>query len=434
VLQPERSDTSTDYYRIVQSEAFAEILPGLRTRIWGYDGSFPGPTIEARRGRTTVVTHTNGLGVSTAVHLHGGVTQSQWDGFPTDTVAPGDTRAYQYDNTGRAATLWYHDHSRDSSGRNQYMGLAGFYLLKEDTEIEGRLPHGPYDIPLMIQDRAFTDDGQLEYDHQRHHGAAGHVVLVNGAPWPVLDVAARRYRFRILNASNATPLRLALGSHQPLFLIATDQGLLPRPVVLSTIGLAPAERIEVVIDFSLYPIGTQVVLRNRRAEGLPGLVMRFDVVRAARNDSSIPDRLSEFEPLRRSQATRTRTFEFHGRPTLAAPPGVRWEINGQSFDPLRVDAEPRLGDVEVWRFINRGFMGRTMLHPVHTHLVSFQVLTRNGREPLRQERGWKDTVALDDGEEVVVIMRWSGYRGRYLLHCHNVEHEDHSMMARVDVV
>jgi spore coat protein A, manganese oxidase len=433
VLQPERSDTSNDYYQIVQRETLAEILPGVRTRIWGYNGSFPGPTIEARRGRTTVVTHTNHLGVATVVHLHGGVTTPESDGFPTDTVAPGETRSYRYDNTGRAATLWYHDHSWRDSARNQYMGLAGFYLLKEDSDVEGRLPHGEYDIPLMITDRAFTGDGQLEYDHDRHHGVTGTVVLVNGAPWPVMEVAARRYRLRILNASNATPLRLALNSHQPLVLIATDQGLLPMPVVLPTIGLAPAERIELVVDFSSYPIGSQVVLQNRRAEGLPGLVMRFDVVRAARDDSRVADRLSDVEPLQRSQATRSRTFVFGGTPTLP-PRGVRWEINGASFDPHRVDADPRLGDIEVWRFINRGFMGQTMLHPVHTHLVPFQVLTRNGRQPLRQERGWKDTVAIDEGEEVEIIMRWNGYRGRYLLHCHNVEHEDHSMMARVDVV
>jgi spore coat protein A, manganese oxidase len=108
-------------------------------------------------------------------------------------------------------------------------------------------------------------------------------------------------------------------------------------------------------------------------------------------------------------------------------------INGEPFDPARVDADPQLGDVEVWRFVSRGFLGRTMLHPVHTHLAPFQVLRRNGRAPLRQERGWKDTVALEDDEEVEVMVQWSGYRGRYLLHCHNLEHEDHSMMARVDV-
>lgn len=434
VLSPVRRDATTDYCEIVQKEVSAEILPGIRTRIWGYNGSFPGPTIEARRGRSTVVTYTNRLDVPTVAHLHGGVTRPESDGFPTDTVAPGESRRCQYDNTGRAATLWYHDHSSHGAGHNLYMGLAGLYLLKDADEVDGQLPHGSYDIPLLLQDRAFTADGELEYDHQRHHGVTGRVMLVNGAPWPVLEVAARKYRFRIVNGSNALPIRLALSTHQPIIQIATDQGLLPSPVVSSTIPLAMAERAEVVIDFSRCPLGSKVVLENRRGDGPLKRVMRFDVVRRERDDSIVPARLADVESLPPSQAVCTRTFVFGGKPTLAVPPGVHWVINGQTFDASRVDAAPRLGDIEIWRFINRGFLGQTMLHPVHTHLAPFQILRRNSGAPLRQEIGWKDTVAIEDGEEVDVIVRWSGYRGRYLLHCHNLEHEDHSMMARVDVV
>jgi spore coat protein A len=434
VLSPVRSDSAADYYEIVQREAAAEIVPGIRTRIWGYNGIVPGPTIEARRGRTVVVTHTNRLDRPTVVHLHGGITRPESDGFPTDALAAGETRVFRYDNTGQPATLWYHDHSWQGTGRNLYMGLAGLYLLKGDSDVDQQLPNGRHDIPLMLQDRSFTRDGELAYDHDGHHGAVGRVMLVNGAPWPVLDVAARNYRFRVVNASNATPVRLALSTHQPLLQIATDQGLLPSPVTLSSIGLAMGERTEVVIDFSVYPIGTRIVLLDRRGDGALGRIMRFDVVRTERDDSRVPERLADFEPLQRMQARRSRTFVFSGRPTVSVPPGVQWVINNEQFDPGRVDADPQLGDIEVWRFINRAFLGRTMLHPVHTHLAPFQILRRNGGPPLRQERGWKDTVAIEDGEEVDVIIRWGGYRGRYLLHCHNLEHEDHSMMARVDVV
>lgn len=429
-----RSDRTADYYEIDQREAVVEMISGMRTRIWGYNGIFPGPTIEARRGRSVVVTHTNRLDRPTVVHLHGGVTRPESDGFPTDTLAPGETREFRYDNTGPPATLWYHDHSWQGSGRTLYMGLAGLYLVKSDSDVEQQLPNGRYDIPLILQDRSFTREGEMTYDHDGHHGAVGKVMLVNGAPWPVLDVAARKYRFRIVNASNAMPMQLALSTHQPLLQIATDQGLLPSPVMLSSIGLSMAERTEVVIDFSLYRIGTRVVLVNRRSNGAVSRIMCFDVVRAETDDSRIPERLADVEPLHPSQATRTRTFVFGGRPTIGVPPGVRWVINGERFDPTRVDADPQLGDIEVWRFVNRPFLGRAMVHPVHTHLAPFQVLRRNGGPPLQQERGWKDTVAVEEGEEVDVIMRWSGYRGRYLLHCHNLEHEDHSMMARVDVI
>jgi FtsP/CotA-like multicopper oxidase with cupredoxin domain len=434
VLSPVRSDSAADYYEIVQREAAAEIIPGIRTRIWGYNGIFPGPTIEARRGRAIVVTHTNRLDRPTVVHLHGGITRPESDGFPTDTLAPGETRSFRYDNTGQPATLWYHDHSWHGTGRNLYMGLAGLYLVKGDADVDQQLPNGRHDIPLMLQDRSFTRDGELAYDHDGHHGAVGRIMLVNGAPWPVLDVAARKYRFRIVNASNAMAVRLALSTHQPLLQIATDQGLLPSPVTLSSIGLAMGERTEVVIDLSVYPIGTRIFLLNLRSDGALGRIMRFDIVRTERDDSRVPERLADFEPLQRMQARRTRTFVFSGRPIVSVPPGVQWVINNEQFDPSRVDADPHLGDMEVWRFVNRSFLGRTMLHPVHTHLAPFQILRRNGGPPLRQERGWKDTVAIEDGEEVDVIIRWSGYRGRYLLHCHNLEHEDHSMMARVDVV
>jgi FtsP/CotA-like multicopper oxidase with cupredoxin domain len=296
------------------------------------------------------------------------------------------------------------------------------------------LPRDKYDIPLMIQDRAFTPDGELMYDHHGHRGAEGRVMLVNGAPWPTLDVARRKYRFRILNGSNATPLRLALSTGQPMAQIATDGGLLPRPVSLTKIDITMGERVEVVVDFSHCPIGRQVTLQNQRARGPLSRIMRFDVVRNERDDSSVPDVLAEFEPLQISRATRTRTFVFGGEPRWCIPPSVQWVINGKRFDPSRVDADPRLGEVEVWRFVNRSFLGIfTMLHPVHTHLAPFQILRRNGGAPLRHEGGWKDTVAIDKGENVDVILKWSGYRGRYLLHCHNLEHEDHSMMARVEV-
>jgi spore coat protein A len=434
VLNPVRSDATGDYYEIVQREGTIEILPGIQTQIWGYNGAFPGPTIRARRSRPVIVTHTNRLTVPTVVHLHGGVTRPESDGFPTDTVAPGDTRRYEYANTGRAATLWYHDHCRTGTGRNLYMGLAALYLLEDDAEVNAQLPRDRFDIPLILQDRAFADDGQFEYDHRGHRGATGAIMLVNGALWPVLEVEAKKYRFRILNASNATPVRLALTPARPLIQIAGDQGLLRRPVALPAVDVTMAERVEVVIDFSSYAAGSRVVLRNLRAEGSRNSVMRFDVVDAGRDESVVPPLLSEVETLRATDAVRTRTFVFSGRPTLGLPPPVQWVINGKPFDPMRVDASPRLGDVEVWRFLNRGLLGRTMLHPVHTHLAPFQVFRRNGRAPLAQEGGWKDTVAIGKGEEVEVLIRWNGYRGRYLLHCHNLEHEDHTMMARVDVI
>jgi spore coat protein A len=204
------------------------------------------------------------------------------------------------------------------------MGLAGLYLLEDDAEINAQLPRDGFDIPLILQDRAFTDDGQFKYDHRGHRGATGTIMLVNGAPWPVLEVEARKYRFRILNASNATPVRLALSPARPLIQIAVDQGFLRRPVALPAVDVTMAERVEVVIDFSSCAVGSRVMLRNVRGEGPRNSLMRFDVVRAGRDDSVVPPVLCEVETLRATDVVQTRTFVFGGRPTW----GFRRPRNG----------------------------------------------------------------------------------------------------------
>ena len=434
ILRSVRSDEDADYYEIDQLAGEQEILPGKRTAIWGYAGQSPGPTIIARSGRAVVVRHTNRLNAPTVVHLHGGRTESDSDGFPTDFVMPGTSRNYRYANRQPAATLWYHDHAMDHTGRNLYMGLAGFYFLHDDEEDALHLPSGEYDIPLMIQNRSVDDSGALRYDTDRFLGAQGDIVLVNGIAWPRLDVAARKYRFRILNASNATPYDLALSDGRPLVQIATDGGLLPAPVECSHIPLAMAERVEIVIDFARYPLGANVVLRNLADDGDRSEILRFDVTHAEHDDSELPATLRPFSRIAATSAVLTRQFVVQGGPS-SFPPVAHWTINGKDFDPGHSIASPRLGDVELWNIENHkrfGFLGR--LHPIHVHLVHFQILERNGRPPLVHEHGWKDTIALEKGEEARIIMRFDGYRGRYLIHCHNLEHEDHSMMARFDVV
>jgi spore coat protein A, manganese oxidase len=216
-------------------------------------------------------------------------------------------------------------------------------------------------------------------------------VLVNGAPWPRMEVGRRKYRFRILNACNAQIMTLGLSSERPFTQIGTDGGLMQAPVKVGIIPLAEAERVEVVIDFAEYSIGTQVVLQDLN-ESIGGQrdMMRFDVVRNVRDDSAVPNRLREVEPLPESVAVRIREFRFNAHMDLGSFPPAAMTINGQPFDPERVDANPRLGDVEIWQF--RG--GEK--HAAHVHLVQFQVLDRGGQKPAPHECGWKDTVQLGD--------------------------------------
>lgn len=434
VLRPVRTDATTDYYEVHLRGGFAQILPGARTSIWGFDRIYPGPTIHARHGRGAVVRQTNHLAVPAVVHLHGGTTPADSDGFPTDLIPPGSSRTYVYPNDQPAATLWYHDHAIHDTGRNIYMGLAGLYLIRDQEEAALRLPSGQFDVPVLIQDRTVRRDGSLRYDRDSNLGAHGDLVLVNGVPWPRMAVCARKYRFRVVNGANATVYRLALSSGRPLVQVATGAGLLPAPVENASIPLAMAERTEVVIDFSPYAVGTRIVLKNLEADGPHRDIMCFDVVCAERDTSELPDRLCAVERIPTSAAIRTREFVFSGGPT-GFPPSARWTINGQHFDADRAIADPRLGDVEIWRLVNRRWFGILgMVHPVHVHLVRFQIVTRNGGPPHSHEAGWKDTVAVSPGDDVRIIARFGPHRGRYLIHCHNLEHEDHDMMARYDVV
>jgi spore coat protein A len=431
LLRPTHSDETTDYYEIEQREAAVEILPGRQTTIWGYQGMFPGPTIKTLESRRTVIRHTNKLDVPTVVHLHGGATPSDSDGFPTDLVLPGRQKTYSYPND-RAATLWYHDHAMDHTGRNIFMGLAGMYIVEGAEERQLPLPRDAYDVPLVLQDRLFSRDGALLYRPDPVDGPAADVTLINGTAWPRFDVSARRYRFRILNASNARSFRLALSSGQPFVQIATDGGLLAAPCVEQEIPLAMAERVEVIVDFSVYPLNTTVALDDQNASLAERSLLQFNVVRTVKDDSEIPKRLAEISAIVPSRATERRSFVFTRADSRHSE--TRWSINGQEFDPARAIAEVSANDIEQWRLANHSFREKhNVVHPVHLHLANFQILKRNGKPAAPYESGLKDTAALDVGDEIEIAVRFPGYKGKYLFHCHNLEHEDRGMMARFDV-
>ncbi|TCO60453.1 multicopper oxidase family protein [Actinocrispum wychmicini] len=452
VLAPGRhpDHPGADYYEITDQVAHQEIIPGTRTEVWGPGGTFPGPTLVSYSGRPTVVRRINTLPVPTVNHLHGGHVPAASDGFPTDLVyppgyhdmgdmpgMPGDPlavtttghRDYEYPMDQRAATLWYHDHRMGFTGPAVWNGLAGFHIVRDREEAALPLPGGDRDVPLMIADRSFTQDGSLRYPaadgmmpgvtETYMNGVLGDVILVNGAPWPVMDVAAVRYRLRILNASNARRYRLSLGL--PIVQIGSDGGLLDRPVTHTTLDVAPAERFDVVVDFSGLRAGQEVTLTNQLGTEGTANVMRFRVTGPAPDTSRIPERLADVPRIDRAEATVVRDFTFQKKTKV-------WGINGEEFDPTRAIARPRLGDWEIWRFVT------DLHHPVHMHLAQFQVLSRNGKAPGPTDAGWKDTVDLRPAELAEVIVRFTGYRGRYVLHCHNLEHEDMAMMAMVEVV
>jgi len=260
-------------------------------------------------------------------------------------------------------------------------------------------------------------------------GVLGDVLLVNGAPWPVAEVDAARYRLRILNASNARRYRLRLDPpprEGPAFVqIGSDGGLLAAPVPHEALNVAPAERFDVLVDFGAYPVGTEVTVRNDLGSGSTGAVMRFVVTRRAVDDSAVPERLADVEPLALARPATTREFRF-ARGAVGEHSG--WVINGLPFDPARMDARVRPGSVERWRLWTDAH------HPVHVHLADMQVVSRGGHEPGPWDAGWKDTVDVRPAEHVDVAVRFPDLPGRYVMHCHNLEHEDMMMMSAFEVL
>jgi len=445
VLRPVRSDATTDFYEITMREAEAEIIPGYSTPVWGYNGLYPGPTILAREERRVSVTHTNNLPVSTSVHHHGAYVDGDSDGHPLDLIPPGGRKEYKFGNQQCARTQWYHDHAMHITSTNVYKGLAGLYIIKDETEEALALPRGEYDVPLVIQDRLFRSDGSFFYPPDAaddNDGFEGDIVVVNGAAQPRFEVGTCAYRFRVLNGSNARVYDLAFSDGRPFTVIATEGSLLRQPVSVTTLPISPAERYEIVADFTNDPVGTKVVLENRRVDRDEPTreIMRFDVARAETHEGGVPDELVPEDlqyddthlPPEPNNVARRREFRFERS-------NSQFTINGLVFDGNRIDANPREGDTKVWTVYNNS---GGWVHPVHIHLVNFKILDRNGSPPHPWETGWKDTVFVGEGEEIRLIMRWpkvpvtdepGSFSHKYVFHCHNLEHEDHDMMAQIGV-
>lgn len=448
VLAPTRSDATTDYYEITQAKKAVSILPGYQTEVFAYNGTVPGPTIVVPQGRKTVVRQINRLPGThptlgyvpwTSTHLHGSASLPQYDGYASDITPPGQWKDYHYPNFQEARTLWYHDHGVAHTAENDYSGLAGQYILLDAQERALPLPKGRYDVPLIITDAAFAADGSLFYDDNLHTRFTGDVILVNGRPWPLMRVERRKYRFRILNASVGRGLRLALSTGEPLTVIATDGGLMPAPQQVAQLRHGMAERYEVVIDFAKYPIGRRVELRNL---GVPNSVdydnthkvMAFDVVSESADPAgnTVPAVLNPHSPtmaLTPEMSDKTRRFRVKKDGDIWTIADMTWHDVVES-EYRKVFADPDPGDVEIWEIENSS---GGWFHPVHIHLVDFKILARNGRPPRPQELGPKDVVYVGEGETVRLIMKFDHQIGRYMMHCHNLVHEDHDMMTQFEV-
>lgn len=410
---------------LTAQEADVQILDGAPTRMWTFNGTFPGPTIRRPAGQATRVTVVNQLPAaagSLTLHNHGNHSAPAEDGQPDSFLVPtGGSRTYTYSgiengSNERGATQWYHDHRMDTTGRNVWMGLAGMYIIEDDEALG--LPAGEFDVPLLITDRSFDSANQLSYSFDAT-GVTGDHLLVNGVVQPHFEVGDRRYRFRILNASNIRDYELELSNGAQLTQIGTEAGLLPAPVSRQQILIGPAERVDVVIDFSGL-LGQNVVLLNRAGRGATSEIMQFRVRRDLTDGSTVPASLRPLDTV--GEPTVTRVWDF-GRKNGA------WTINGLPFNTSRVDAQPVLGTTEKWVLRNTGGWS----HVVHIHDVDQQLISRNGAPPGAHELT-KESWHIGGGQTVEVKLRFTDHVGKYVLHCHVLEHEDMAMMSQFEVV
>lgn len=445
-------------YQITAKKAIAQIVPGVDTEVFTYNGSVPGPTIVARFREPVVVRQFNNLKIETSVHLHGGHQPAHADGHPAFFVLPGEARDYYYPNIAPRegdgacnqhfdisevpSSLWYHDHAMDITGFNVSHGLAGFYLVHDDLEDEmiahGVLPEiaGPFDIPLALIDTRLNPDGSLFYDFFDHDGRLGDIFTVNGVAQPKLLVQRRKYRFRILDASNARVYQLRLSTGQPFLVIGTDSWLLPKALTVRDFTLGMGQRQDVIIDFSGLKPGSEVFLENimqqtsgRGPDGIdpskPTRLLKFVVDDTpVSNDLIIVEgtALRPHVPIQPDEIKVKRTFEFNRS-------NGAWQVNSQFFSPRRADAVPFLGSAEQWTFKNGG---GGWWHPIHTHLEGHQVQTINDKAPPPHRQFKVDLTLLAGGDEAVVFMKFRTFTGPFVMHCHNIEHEDMRMMINFD--
>jgi len=468
-----------------------QILNGAETAVWHYSGqvvkgddsallnlpdTYLGPIIKVRRGQKVRINFRNQVDQVSIVHWHGLHVPPEADGHPRYVIEPGKEYVYEFKVMDRPGTYWFHPHPHRITGPQVYRGLAGMFLVTDEEEEQLNLPSGDHDVPIVIQDRLFNQDNQLVYIQNRMQqmlGFLGDTVLVNGKPGYTLNADTGIYRLRILNGSNSRIYKLAWRDGQPMTVIGTDGGLLEKPVVRPYLTLGPAERFDVIADFSNHKPGDKLEMislpipgvdasmggmmgrgmmggmnRNVPENGAPLDIMTVNIRQQTDSSFQRPSELLRLEYPSLQNAINSdnpRRFEF------AMTGHMQWTINGKTFEMTDVAGyeKVKLGTTEFWEFINTGggmgMMGGMMNlpHPVHIHGLQFRITDRRMHprfaatwEALKDgviDDSRKDSFLLLPGARVRVLLRFEDFTGLYLYHCHNLEHEDMGMMRNYKI-
>jgi blue copper oxidase len=425
-------------------------IRGRPTRTYGYSAPVLGPVIRLRRGDEVQMTVENKLDTVTTVHWHGLLVPGHLDGGPQQLIPQGSTWRPVLRIDQPAATLWFHPHPHHDTGRQIYMGLTGLIIVDDGTDARLNLPRtfGIDDLPIILQDRTFDSDGSLEYDNNNlnaldiAYGARGDTVIVNGAITPFARVPRGVVRLRLLNAANAQNFELRFSDKRPIYVIASDGSFLPTPVAIAQLTISPAERFEVLVDFS---DGKSATLETGPDEemGIFGrlapdgsedyvAVLRFEPTKVG-TIKELPKHLVELAAASPVSSVRRRQLTLNsGLCGSRSTAGTHTDmpaligINGKPFDMGRVDIETALGTNEVWEVLSLG-----MAHPFHVHGALFRILSIKGAPPPPHLIGWKDTVLVEDKAELLVTFDRPATREHpFMYHCHILEHEDAGLMGQ----
>ena len=428
-----------------------EFFAGVSTATYGISGAYLGPTLLMRRGETVSVNYTNNLPEETTMHGHGMHVPAAMDGGPHQIIAQGQSWSAQYVVNQKACTNWYHPHRVGTTARQVYMGLAGMIFIEDDESMALDLPkrYAVDDIPLVVQDKNFDANGQINYSPsmmQIRQGYMGDTFLVNGVVQPYFNAEAKELRLRILNGSNARVYNFGFSDGRSFHQIATDNSFLSSPVALSSVTLSPGERAEIVVNLS-GDMGSSVVLKDLSSG--TGL-LTINVNKEASANTQLPTQLtSTLQFPGAANAVRTRTFNLNmsgmgggngggggmggGNGGGGSGGGMHMAINGKVMDMNRIDETVPLGDLELWEVNNT--MG--INHNFHIHATHFTIVEKNGGAVAANERGYKDVIFMPAGSSAKLLVRMTDYSdgsNPYMFHCHVLEHEDDGMMGQFVVV
>lgn len=421
LLEDMNNDPDITEYQLNVQEGQTEFIDGKMTDTIGYNGSYLGPILRFTKGQQTNIRVNNELNTPTTLHWHGLLVDGEQDGGPMQGILPNESWRPSFVVDQPASTLWYHPHFIGSTADQVYYGLAGLIFIEDELSKELNIPatYGINDIPLIIQDRNFNQDGSFDYRTTMMGVVPGEEILINGTIKPYVNINHEKVRFRILNASNSQNLNLELSDGVSFLMIASDGGFLSKPILKNQLFLAPGERGEIIIDFSKVRKESVFLMDGNKK------ILEIKVMEVLEKSADIRDELAVINELSLGNNPISRVFDLESM-------GINGTINGKSYDMNRIDEEVQINETEIWVVRNLGGMMQTGGHPFHVHGTQFQVISRDGAAPPLEERGFKDTVFVDVGEEVKlrVVFR---HPGIFMYHCHILEHEDNGMMGQFRV-